>query len=84
MMENKMFCYQCQETVGNQGCSQVGVCGKTPEDVYKRQVQPLEWNFNGSPTCSRSSSVIKIKYAEYLNNNFKKNYFIKCDGKPRT
>ncbi len=31
MMENKMFCYQCQETVGNQGCSQVGVCGKTPE-----------------------------------------------------
>ena len=27
-MENKMFCYQCQETAGNKGCTQVGVCGK--------------------------------------------------------
>ncbi|MDY0260633.1 MAG: hydroxylamine reductase [Desulfovibrio sp.] len=26
-----MFCYQCQETVGNKGCTQVGVCGKKPE-----------------------------------------------------
>ena len=23
-----MFCYQCQETAGNKGCSKVGVCGK--------------------------------------------------------
>lgn len=30
-MENKMFCYQCQETAGCQGCTQRGVCGKTPE-----------------------------------------------------
>ncbi len=30
-MENKMFCYQCQETAGNKGCTQVGVCGKKPE-----------------------------------------------------
>ena len=30
-MENKMFCYQCQETAGNTGCTQVGVCGKKPE-----------------------------------------------------
>ncbi|MBQ9452570.1 MAG: hydroxylamine reductase [Desulfovibrio sp.] len=26
-----MFCYQCQETAGNKGCTQVGVCGKKPE-----------------------------------------------------
>ncbi|PTL28610.1 hydroxylamine reductase [Lachnospiraceae bacterium oral taxon 096] len=30
-MENKMFCYQCQETAGCKGCTQVGVCGKKPE-----------------------------------------------------
>lgn len=30
-MENLMFCYQCQETAGNTGCTKMGVCGKTPE-----------------------------------------------------
>ena len=27
----KMFCYQCQETAGNKGCTVQGVCGKTAE-----------------------------------------------------
>ena len=30
-MEDKMFCFQCQETAGNKGCRIMGVCGKTPE-----------------------------------------------------
>jgi hydroxylamine reductase len=30
-MENKMFCYQCQETAGCKGCTQFGVCGKSPD-----------------------------------------------------
>ena len=30
-MENKMFCFQCQETVGCKGCTVMGVCGKKPE-----------------------------------------------------
>ncbi len=30
-MENKMFCYQCQETAGCTGCTMSGVCGKKPE-----------------------------------------------------
>lgn len=30
-MDNKMFCYQCQETAGCTGCTQMGVCGKNPE-----------------------------------------------------
>nr|WP_312984637.1 hydroxylamine reductase [Clostridioides sp.] len=29
-MENSMFCYQCEQTVGGKGCTKVGVCGKTP------------------------------------------------------
>ncbi len=30
-MENKMFCYQCQEAANCSGCTQSGVCGKTPD-----------------------------------------------------
>jgi len=30
-MENKMFCFQCQETVGCTGCTQFGACGKSPD-----------------------------------------------------
>lgn len=30
-MENNMFCFQCQETAGNKGCTKVGVCGKSAE-----------------------------------------------------
>ena len=26
-----MFCYQCQETAGNTGCTKVGVCGKSAD-----------------------------------------------------
>ena len=30
-MEQKMFCYQCQETAGCEGCTMSGVCGKKPD-----------------------------------------------------
>lgn len=30
-MEQKMFCFQCQETAGCTGCTITGVCGKTPD-----------------------------------------------------
>ncbi len=29
--KNKMFCYQCEQTMGGKGCTRIGVCGKTPE-----------------------------------------------------
>lgn len=28
LQDFNMFCYQCQETAGNKGCTKVGVCGK--------------------------------------------------------
>ena len=31
MSENKMFCFQCQETAKGTGCTVRGVCGKLPE-----------------------------------------------------
>ena len=30
-MSQNMFCYQCQETAGCTGCTNSGVCGKTPD-----------------------------------------------------
>jgi hydroxylamine reductase len=31
MMENKMFCYQCEQTANGTGCKVQGVCGKDPK-----------------------------------------------------
>ncbi len=31
LMDNRMFCFQCQETAGGKGCTMMGVCGKKPE-----------------------------------------------------
>jgi hydroxylamine reductase len=31
MSQNQMFCYQCEQTAKGQGCTTMGVCGKTPE-----------------------------------------------------
>jgi len=30
-MDNAMFCYQCEQTLGGKGCTRSGICGKTPE-----------------------------------------------------
>ncbi len=30
-MENDMFCYQCEQTMGGKGCTKVGVCSKEPD-----------------------------------------------------
>lgn len=30
-MENSMFCYQCEQTIGGKGCTKAGNCGKNAE-----------------------------------------------------
>ncbi|AOT69016.1 hydroxylamine reductase [Geosporobacter ferrireducens] len=30
-MENNMFCFQCEQTLGGKGCTRHGICGKSPE-----------------------------------------------------
>ena len=37
-MENKMFCYKCQETAGCKGCTVSGVCGKKPEVAHMQDL----------------------------------------------
>jgi hydroxylamine reductase len=31
IMQEKMFCFQCEQTANEKGCTQYGVCGKSPE-----------------------------------------------------
>ncbi|QQK08269.1 hydroxylamine reductase [Miniphocaeibacter halophilus] len=44
-MDNKMFCFQCQETAGNKGCTKVGVCGKNSDVANKQDL--LIWLTKG-------------------------------------
>jgi hydroxylamine reductase len=44
-MNNKMFCFQCQETAGNKGCTLQGVCGKRPEVAQLQDL--LVWTTKG-------------------------------------
>lgn len=44
-MKNKMFCFQCQETAGNKGCTLQGVCGKKPEVAQLQDL--LVWTTKG-------------------------------------
>ena len=40
-----MFCYQCQETANNKGCTKVGVCGKSATVANKQDM--LMWITKG-------------------------------------
>ncbi|HKL57547.1 MAG TPA: hydroxylamine reductase [Sphaerochaeta sp.] len=44
-MDNKMFCFQCQETARNIGCTQMGVCGKDPDTANMQDL--LIWVTKG-------------------------------------
>ena len=44
-MNNKMFCFQCQETAGNKGCTLQGMCGKKPETAQLQDL--LVWTTKG-------------------------------------
>ena len=44
-MENKMFCFQCQETARGEGCTFAGVCGKKPELAQLQDL--LVWTTKG-------------------------------------
>jgi len=50
-----MFCFQCQETAGNKGCTIRGVCGKT-EDVAKLQ-DLLIYTLKGISIIVRKSRI---------------------------
>ncbi|HRU84481.1 MAG TPA: hydroxylamine reductase [Eubacteriales bacterium] len=73
-----MFCYQCQETAGNTGCTIRGVCGKT-EEVAKLQdlliytlkgVALLLKKTAAAPSGSLSREILNSLFITITNANF--------------
>lgn len=44
-MEQKMFCYQCEQTLRGTACTTMGVCGKTPEASALQDL--IVWGLKG-------------------------------------
>ena len=77
IMENKMFCFQCEQTAGCSGCAgKMGVCGKSA-DIAKLQDQ-LTGALIGlarasagyRPTASAHKAMIEGLFATLTNVNF--------------
>ncbi|KAJ4463070.1 putative Hydroxylamine reductase [Paratrimastix pyriformis] len=55
-IENPMFCYQCEQTIGGTGCTRVGKCMKTPEVAALQDVQMMG--------VMKLATMAKPKFAE--------------------
>ena len=88
-----MFCFQCQETLGNKGCTVNGICGKKGnvanlQDlliyalkglVIFRSTASLEVRKEYAETCNEMDKFIVEKlFATITNANFDRNYFIEA------
>ena len=40
--QNKMFCFQCQQTAKGTGCTSVGICGKQPDTAHGQDALTCE------------------------------------------
>ena len=79
-MENRMFCYQCQETAHGTGCEKVGVCGKQSDtsarmDLLLYAVRGVALinralREKGEPSREASHLVIDALFATITNANF--------------
>jgi hydroxylamine reductase len=83
-----MFCFQCQETAGNKGCTIRGVCGKT--EVVAREQDVLIWLSKGLAAkavaalaagkkvpADTASYVIESLFTTITNANFDSNVIMK-------
>jgi len=73
-MENKMFCYQCQETAGCAGCTQVGVCGKTPDVAAMQDL--LVWVTKGISAITTALRAEGKKVSAEVNHLITWNLFV--------
>lgn len=77
-----MFCYQCEQTAKQQGCTAFGVCGKDPETAdmqdllihYVKQISKyaLGLHENGADTREADVFVIEALFTTVTNVNFDK------------
>lgn len=73
-METKMFCYQCQETAGNKGCTINGVCGKT--NVTSNLQDLLVFATKALSEVLRAARKEGIKISKEINHLISENLFI--------
>ncbi|MDO5755465.1 MAG: hydroxylamine reductase [Tissierellia bacterium] len=69
-----MFCYQCQETAKNTGCTKRGVCGKTNEVSNKQDL--LIWNVKGLAELLKSFREEGNKVDRFTNEMVTSSLFI--------
>ena len=72
-MEPKMFCYQCQETAGCTGCTQIGVCGKTPQVAAMQDL--LVWNTKGLAAVTTQLRKEQFPVSKEINHLITHNLF---------
>lgn len=73
-METKMFCYQCQETAGNKGCTINGVCGKT--NITSNLQDLLVFSTKALAEVLRAARKEGIKISKEINHLISENLFI--------
>ena len=59
MRQNKMFCYQCEQTAQGKGCTIAGVCGKSPEVANLQDL--LVYLLRGLSQLKMEADKLKIK-----------------------
>ena len=80
MSNQKMFCYQCEQTANEKGCTQHGVCGKSPEVAALQDLLvyalkglsavALEAKKQSIPTDEINSFTCKALFSTLTNVNF--------------
>ena len=70
---NKMFCFQCQETCGNKGCTLQGVCGKksSTANLMDELLQQLKMMaFTAAPNRENGLLMVQSLFMTITNTNF--------------
>ncbi|QEJ96232.1 hydroxylamine reductase [Treponema phagedenis] len=73
-MENKMFCFQCQETAGGKGCTLSGVCGKKPDTAAMQDL--LMYVTKGLSVVTTQLRAERKTVAADVNHTVTQNLFI--------
>lgn len=72
-MREKMFCYQCQETAGNAGCTIAGVCGKKPEVAAMQDL--LVYVTKGLSSITTKMRAEGLPVSQAVNHQISRNLF---------
>jgi hydroxylamine reductase len=85
-MIEKMFCFQCEQTANEKGCTQFGVCGKSPEVAALQDLLiyalkgisqvAIEARKHEIPTEDEDIFTCKALFSTLTNVNFDPNRFV--------